>query len=56
MSARDDSTNGGLRPVACPAPPQSLKSTGSYLARTLSYEGAEFALAHVELDPVFQIM
>lgn len=32
----------------------SLKATGTYLSRTLSYAGAEFALAHVEVDPVFK--
>lgn len=31
-----------------------LKSTGTYLARTLSYAGAEFKLAKVQLDPVFR--
>ena len=34
----------------------SLKATGSYLARTLSYAGAEFDLAQVEVSPVFAIM
>lgn len=34
----------------------SLKATGSYLSRTLSYEGAEFVLAYVDIDPVFRIM
>jgi hypothetical protein len=31
-----------------------MKATGTYLARTLSYSGAEFKLAKVELDPVFK--
>jgi len=31
-----------------------LKATGCYLARTLSYSGAEFQLAEVEMDPVFR--
>lgn len=30
---------------------QGLKATGSYLARTLSYHGAEFTLADVQLSP-----
>ena len=30
-----------------------LKATGSYLSRTLSYDGAEFSIARVEVDPVF---
>ena len=34
----------------------SMKATGTYLSRTLSYEGAEFALARVAIDPVFEIM
>ncbi|KAL4451948.1 hypothetical protein ABPG75_007610 [Micractinium tetrahymenae] len=34
----------------------SLKATGSYISRTLSYAGAEFALAHVTVDPVFKVM
>lgn len=34
----------------------SLKSTGTYLARTLSYEGAEFSLARVNLSAEFSSM
>lgn len=34
----------------------SLKATGSYLARTLSYEGADFDLARVEVPPVLRLM
>ena len=30
-----------------------LKATGSYLSRTLSYDGAEFSIAKVEVDPTF---
>ena len=30
-----------------------LKATGSYLSRTLSYDGAEFSIARVEIDPTF---
>lgn len=30
-----------------------LKATGSYLSRTLSYDGAEFSIARVEMDPTF---
>ena len=30
-----------------------LKATGSYLARTLSYAGAEFNIAKEHIDPVF---
>lgn len=30
-----------------------LKATGSYLSRTLSYDGAEFSIARVEIDPIF---
>ncbi len=30
-----------------------LKATGSYLSRTLSYDGAEFSIARVEVDPTF---
>jgi hypothetical protein len=30
---------------------QGLKATGSYLARTLSYHGAEFTMADVQLSP-----
>jgi hypothetical protein len=30
---------------------QGLKATGSYLARTLSYHGAEFTLADIQLSP-----
>ena len=32
----------------------SMKATGTYLSRTLSYEGAEFGLAHIDVDPVFK--
>jgi P-loop containing NTP hydrolase pore-1 len=31
-----------------------LKSTGTYLSRALSYKGAEFSIAKVEIDPQFQ--
>ena len=31
-----------------------LKATGSYVSRTLSYSGAEFSLAKVDIDPVFK--
>jgi hypothetical protein len=31
-----------------------LKSTGIYLARTLSYQGADFELAAVTVDPVYR--
>lgn len=34
----------------------SLKSAGAYLGRTLSYQGAEFDLVKVELEPQFKIM
>jgi hypothetical protein len=34
----------------------SLKATGTYLARTLSYEGAEFHLEKVEISPEFDLM
>jgi hypothetical protein len=34
----------------------SMKATGSYLARTLSYQGAEFAIVKAEMDPAFVIM
>jgi hypothetical protein len=34
----------------------SQKASGSYLARTLSYAGAEFALAHTPVDPLMQLM
>ncbi|GAB4819275.1 hypothetical protein N2152v2_006321 [Parachlorella kessleri] len=34
----------------------SMKATGTYLSRTLSYEGAEFGLAHIDVDPVFKVM
>lgn len=34
----------------------SLKSTGTYLARTLSYEGAEFSLARVSLSAEYTSM
>lgn len=30
-----------------------LKATGSYLSRTLSYDGAEFSIAKVDVDPTF---
>jgi hypothetical protein len=30
---------------------QGLKATGSYLARALSYHGAEFTLADTQLSP-----
>lgn len=30
-----------------------LKATGSYLSRTLSYDGAEFSIARVEVDTTF---
>ncbi|DBA83686.1 TPA: hypothetical protein ACH3X1_016793 [Trebouxia sp. C0004] len=33
-----------------------LKATGSYLSRTLSYDGAEFSIARVEIDPTFGVM
>ena len=33
-----------------------LKATGCYLARTLSYQGAEFNIARCALDPVFEEM
>ena len=33
-----------------------LKATGCYLARTLSYQGAEFNIARCTLDPVFEEM
>lgn len=33
----------------------SLKATGTYLARSLSYDGAEFSLFKVNLNPEFQI-
>lgn len=32
----------------------SMKATGCYLSRTLSYHGAEFTLSPCEMDPVFQ--
>lgn len=35
-------------------PPHPMQATGSYLSRTLSYKDAEFALARVEMDPVFK--
>lgn len=31
-----------------------LKATGTYVSRTLSYTGAEFSLAQVEVDPIFR--
>jgi P-loop containing NTP hydrolase pore-1 len=31
-----------------------LKSTGTYLSRALSYKGAEFSIAKVDIDPQFQ--
>lgn len=31
-----------------------MKATGTYLARTLSYTGADFQLVRVEVDPVFR--
>ena len=31
-----------------------LKATGTYLSRTLSYQGAAFKLESVELDPTFR--
>ena len=31
-----------------------LKATGTYLSRTLSYQGAAFRLESVELDPTFR--
>ncbi|EFN55772.1 hypothetical protein CHLNCDRAFT_51983 [Chlorella variabilis] len=34
----------------------SLKATGTYLSRTLSYAGAEFALGYVDVDEVFKVM
>ena len=34
----------------------SLKATGSYLARTLSYEGADFNLAKVQVPPKLRLM
>jgi hypothetical protein len=34
----------------------SLKATGTYISRTLSYHGADFGLANVDLDPVFLTM
>jgi hypothetical protein len=34
----------------------SLKSAGAYLGRTLSYEGADFDLVKVNLEPQFKIM
>ena len=34
----------------------SLKSAGAYIGRTLSYQGAEFDLVKVTLEPQFQIM
>ena len=34
----------------------SLKSAGAYLGRTLSYEGADFDLVKVDLEPQFKIM
>lgn len=33
---------------------QGLKATGTYLSRALSYNGAEFSIAKVEIDPQFQ--
>jgi hypothetical protein len=33
---------------------QGLKATGSYLARALSYHGAEFTLADTQLSPQMQ--
>jgi hypothetical protein len=39
----------------CPSrTPQGLKSTGAYLSRTLSYDGAEFRMEQLEVDPVFR--
>ncbi|KAK9862957.1 hypothetical protein WJX84_010635 [Apatococcus fuscideae] len=34
----------------------ALKATGSYVSRTLSYNGAEFSLVNVRIDPVFRVM
>ncbi|PSC70731.1 strawberry notch [Micractinium conductrix] len=34
----------------------SLKATGCYLSRTLSYAGAEFVLAHAEVDDELKVM
>lgn len=33
----------------------SLKNTGTYLARSLSYQDAEFGLVKVEVDPIFEL-
>jgi hypothetical protein len=33
-----------------------LKATGCYLARTLSYNGAEFQMEKIHLDPGFKVM
>jgi len=34
----------------------SLKASGAYLARSLSYEGAEFRMTKVKIDPAFRLM
>ena len=32
-----------------------LQATGTYISRSLSYTGAEFAIIRVEVDPVFKV-
>ena len=31
-----------------------MQATGTYLSRSLSYQGAEFVLDQIELDPMFK--
>jgi hypothetical protein len=31
-----------------------LKATGTYMSRMLSYQGAEFDIARVTIDPIFR--
>ena len=32
-----------------------MQATGTYISRSLSYTGAEFAIIRVEVDPVFKV-
>ena len=47
----------GIRhlPNHCPPLlPPLMQATGTYLSRSLSYQGAEFVLDQIELDPMFK--
>ena len=45
--------------MSCPALAETVlcesQATGTYISRSLSYSGAEFAIIRVEVDPVFKV-